>query len=94
VARSTSHHTGPYGARAVTTTLEAPLQRLAERAVRRAGVGDAQVALVAMRPDGRIVAMVGGKDYRTSPFNRATQALRQPGSTFKLFVYLAALRSD
>lgn len=82
----------PYGTREITTTLEAPLQRLAERAVRRAGVGGAQVALVAMRPDGRIVAMVGGKDYRKSPFNRATQARRQPGSTFKLFVYLAAFR--
>jgi penicillin-binding protein 1A len=83
----------PYGAREVQTTLEAPLQRLAERVVRNAGVGNAQVALVAMRPDGRVVAMVGGKDYAKSPFNRATQARRQPGSTFKLFVYLAALRT-
>jgi len=48
---------------------------------------------VAMRPTGEVVAMIGGKDYAKSPFNRATQALRQPGSTFKLFVYLAALRS-
>ena len=77
----------------VTTTLELPIQQAAERAVRRAGLRQAQVALVAMRPDGRIVAMVGGKSYRDSPFNRATQARRQPGSTFKLFVYLAALRS-
>jgi penicillin-binding protein 1A len=46
-----------------------------------------------MRPDGRVVAMVGGKDYARSTFNRATQARRQPGSTFKLFVYLAALRA-
>ena len=46
-----------------------------------------------MRPDGSVVAMVGGKDYKKSPFNRATQARRQPGSTFKLFVYLAALRA-
>ena len=46
-----------------------------------------------MRPDGRVVAMVGGKSYRDSPFNRATQARRQPGSAFKLFVYLAALRA-
>jgi penicillin-binding protein 1A len=83
----------PYGARAIETTLEMRLQRLAERSVRQAGAGGAQVALVAMRPDGRVVAMVGGKDYRRSPFNRATQARRQPGSTFKLFVYLAALRS-
>lgn len=83
----------PYGAREIRTTLEMRLQRLAEKSVRQAGLGGAQVALIAMRPDGRIVAMVGGKDYRRSPFNRATQARRQPGSTFKLFVYLAALRS-
>jgi penicillin-binding protein 1A len=76
----------------VVTTLEPRLQKAAERAVRRAGLRQAQVAIVAMRPDGRVVAMVGGKDYKTSPFNRATQARRQPGSTFKLFVYLAALR--
>ena len=42
-----------------------------------------------MRPDGRVVAMVGGKNYSESPFNRVTQARRQPGSAFKLFVYLA-----
>jgi penicillin-binding protein 1A len=46
-----------------------------------------------MRPDGRVVAMVGGKSYSDSPFNRVTQARRQPGSAFKLFVYLAAFRS-
>ena len=46
-----------------------------------------------MRPDGRVVAMVGGRSYKASPFNRATQARRQPGSAFKLFVYLAALRA-
>ena len=56
-------------------------------------IGDAQAALVAMRPDGRVVAMVGGRSYKKSPFNRATQARRQPGSAFKLFVYLAALRA-
>jgi penicillin-binding protein 1A len=79
--------------RTVTTTLETKMQRAAERAVRNAGLREAQIAIVAMRPDGRVVAMVGGKDYAKSPFNRATQARRQPGSTFKLFVYLAALRS-
>ena len=56
-------------------------------------IGDAQAALVAMRPDGRVVAMVGGNSYKASPFNRATQARRQPGSAFKLFVYLAAMRA-
>jgi penicillin-binding protein 1A len=77
----------------VRTTLESALQRMAVRAIGRASIGDAQAALVAMRPDGRVVAMVGGKSYSESPFNRATQALRQPGSAFKLFVYLAAMRS-
>jgi penicillin-binding protein 1A len=77
----------------VTTTLEMRTQRAAERAVKSAGLRKAQIAIVAMRPDGRVVAMVGGTDYAKSPFNRATQARRQPGSTFKLFVYLAALRA-
>jgi penicillin-binding protein 1A len=82
-----------YGEQEVQTTLEAKLQKLAIQTVRRAPLGKAQIAMVAMRPDGRIVAMVGGKDYARSPFNRATQARRQPGSAFKLFVYLAAMRS-
>jgi penicillin-binding protein 1A len=82
-----------FGEVRVRTTLDADLQRLAVRAINRAGIGDAQAALVAMRPDGRVVAMVGGRSYKASPFNRATQARRQPGSAFKLFVYLAALRS-
>ncbi len=77
----------------LTTTLDARLQRAAERIVARAGLGNAQVALVAMRINGEVVAMVGGKDHAQSPFNRATQAKRQPGSTFKLFVYLAALEA-
>jgi penicillin-binding protein 1A len=45
-----------------------------------------------MRPDGEVVAMLGGRDYHASSFNRATQARRQPGSAFKAFVYYAALR--
>ncbi|WP_294079406.1 PBP1A family penicillin-binding protein [Sphingomonas sp.] len=77
----------------IRTTLEMKAQRAAERAVRNAGLRKSQIAIVAMRPDGRVIAMVGGKSYAESPFNRATQAQRQPGSTFKLFVYLAALRS-
>ena len=52
-----------------------------------------QAALVAMSPDGAVRAMVGGRDYGTSQFNRATQALRPPGSSFKLFVYLAAMEA-
>ena len=82
-----------FGEVQVRTTLDADLQRIAVRAINRAQIGDAQAALVAMRPDGRVVAMVGGRSYKASPFNRATQARRQPGSAFKLFVYLAALRA-
>ncbi len=81
-----------FGEVKVETTLDWSLQRIAERAVSQAPAG-AQAALVAMRPDGRVVAMVGGRSYPQSPFNRVTQARRQPGSAFKLFVYLAALRS-
>lgn len=82
-----------YAEQRITTTLDSDLQRMAERAVRTAGIGSAQVALVAMRPNGEVVAMIGGKRYADSAFNRATQAKRQPGSTFKLFVYLAAMRA-
>jgi len=86
-----------YGEVRVPTTLDSRLQRLAEQAVARGMKASAkakagQIALVAMRPDGQVVAMVGGRNYRQSPFNRAVQAQRQPGSAFKLFVYLAALR--
>ena len=82
-----------FGEVRVPTTLDADLQRIAVRAVANARIGDAQAALVAMRPDGRVVAMIGGRSNKKSPFNRATQARRQPGSAFKLFVYLAALRA-
>ena len=82
-----------YGEVRVPTTLDADLQALAVRTIGSAQIGDAQAALVAMRPDGRVVAMLGGRSYKASPFNRATQARRQPGSAFKLFVYLAALRA-
>ncbi|MFD1951332.1 transglycosylase domain-containing protein [Sphingomonas arantia] len=82
-----------YAEQTVATTLDDRMQRAAVRAVNRAALGGAQVALVAMRPNGEVVAMIGGRDYKGSSFNRATQARRQPGSTFKLFVYLAALRA-
>lgn len=81
-----------YARQTISTTLDARLQAAARRAVNRAPLGKSQVALVAMRPNGEVVAMIGGRDYAKSPFNRVTQARRQPGSTFKLFVYLAALR--
>jgi penicillin-binding protein 1A len=83
----------------VVTTLDSRLQRAAEEAVAWALAGEGaargarQAALVALAPDGAVVAMVGGRDYRASQFNRATQALRQPGSAFKPFVYLAALEA-
>ena len=82
----------------VLTTLQPRLQRIAKAAVDQA-LRDAnarhveQGALVALAPDGAVTAMIGGSDYRTSQFNRAGQAERQPGSTFKLFVYLAALEA-
>jgi penicillin-binding protein 1A len=82
-----------YERQEIQTTLDMRLQKLAEAAVRRGAIRGAQMALVAMRPDGRVVAMVGGRDYDDSAFNRVTQARRQPGSTFKLFVYLAAIRA-
>ena len=87
-----------YGEVRVRTTLDSRLQRIAERVVRTrldgAGRrrGASQAALVAMRRDGAVVAMVGGRDYRASQFNRAVQAKRQPASAFKLFVFLAAIR--
>ncbi|GGD77577.1 transglycosylase domain-containing protein [Croceicoccus mobilis] len=79
-------------ARIIPTTLDVSIQRAAEAAVKSVNVGNAQVALVAMRPDGAVLAMVGSKDYNTNQFNHAL-AGRQPGSTFKIFVWLAALEN-
>ncbi len=53
-----------------------------------------QVALVALSPDGAVQAIMGARNYRESQFSRVTLAKRQPGSTFKLFVYLSALEQD
>ncbi|MGC1271401.1 MAG: penicillin-binding transpeptidase domain-containing protein, partial [Croceibacterium sp.] len=55
--------------------------------------GGAQGALVSLDRDGAVLALVGGTDYVKSSYNRATEALRQPGSAWKLFVYLAALEA-
>ena len=83
----------------VHTTFDAGLQRMALEAVRSVlekqgrKQNVSQAAVVAMRTDGRVVAMVGGKERAASQFNRAVQARRQPGSSFKTFVYLAALRA-
>jgi penicillin-binding protein 1A len=77
----------------VWTTLDPGMQVAADRSIRANAPGGAQGALVAMDRDGAVRAMVGGKDYVSSIYNRATQAERQPGSAFKLFVYLTALES-
>jgi len=77
----------------VWTTLDPGMQVAADKAVRADAPDGAQGALVAVDRDGAVRAMVGGKDYVSSIYNRATLAERQPGSSFKLFVYLAALES-
>ena len=83
----------------VVTTLDPRLQAEAEGAIDGAIARDgakaavSQGALVAMSPDGAVRAMVGGRSYDASQFNRATQAQRQPGSAFKPFVYLAGLEA-
>jgi len=91
---------GPYrGTIRIRTSMMPRLQAIAEKVVAEAlgkdgaAAGASQAALVAMTPDGAVVAMVGGHDYGKSAFNRATAALRQPGSAFKLFVYYAALKA-
>lgn len=77
----------------VHTTLLSSMQRAAEDAVRQQTPEGAQGALVALSHDGALRAMVGGRDYVESLYNRATVAERQPGSAFKLFVYLAAIEN-
>ena len=77
----------------VWTTLDPRMQQAAHRALVANAPRSAQGALVTLDRDGAVRAMVGGKDYASSIYNRATQAERQPGSAFKLFVYLAALES-
>ena len=80
----------------VLTTLDAGLQAAAEAAVHAhldPERGAEEAALVTLDGSGDVLAMVGGRSYADSQFNRATQAVRQPGSAFKPFVYLAALES-
>jgi penicillin-binding protein 1A len=77
----------------VWTTLDPGMQAAGDRAIRANAPDGTQGALVAIDRDGAVRALVGGKDYVNSIYNRATQATRQPGSSFKLFVYLAALES-
>ena len=77
----------------VWTTLDPGMQSAANRAINANSPAGAQGALVAIDRDGAVRAMVGGRNYVDSIYNRATQAERQPGSAWKLFVYLAALES-
>jgi len=83
----------------VVTTIDPRLQHEAVKAAdlimaeKEKASRASQLALVSMSPDGAIRAMVGGRDYAESQFNRATQARRQPGSAFKPFVYLTALEN-
>jgi penicillin-binding protein 1A len=100
VVAETRLYAGPEQQRLeVATTLDQNLQNAAEQALRGAmeqwgaQLGASQAALVAMTPDGEVRAMLGGRSYAETQFNRATQAERQPGSAFKLFVYLTALEA-
>ena len=77
----------------VWTTLDPKLQAAATEAIKANVPGGAQGALVSLDRDGAVLALVGGTDYVTSNYNRATNAVRQPGSAWKLFVYLAALEA-
>ena len=79
----------------IRTTLDVKLQEIAENSVNTITskyTSADQSALVALDLKGGVMAMVGGRDYGDTQFNRATQAQRQPGSAFKLFVYLAGLK--
>lgn len=77
----------------VWTTLDPKMQAAATKAIETNTPKGAQGALVSMDRDGAVLAMVGGTDYVTSNYNRAVNAVRQPGSAWKLFVYLAALEA-
>ena len=83
----------------VITTIDPAMQRAAEAALHGVMARDGQAraagqaAMVVMTPDGAVRAMVGGRSYAKSQFNRAVQANRQPGSAFKPLVYLAGLES-
>ena len=84
----------------IKTTLDPVMQKYAQRAADRVLTDKvresrnvSQVSLVSMRPNGAVVSMIGGRNYDESQYNRATQAMRQPASAFKLFVYLAAMEN-
>src|SRR6202012_5486797 len=97
--RATVGGVAPTADLTVHTNLEPRIQDAARAAalkvLRKSGrkVHASEAAVVVMKPDGAVVALIGGTDYAESTFNRATQAHRQPGSAFKPFVYLAALET-
>jgi len=84
---------------AARTTVDVSLQKMAEQSLQQTLAQNGrsrhfdQGAMVVMEPDGAVRAVVGGKDYGESQFNRATHAYRQPGSSFKPYVYLTALEN-
>ena len=81
------------GGLTVRSSVNLAWQEQAQKAINTYASGGMEGALVAMEPGtGLVRAMVGGTDFKASQFNRAAQALRSPGSTFKLFVYLTALK--
>jgi len=80
----------------VRTTLDVKLQKIAEESLNKITLNYPsadQSALVGLDLDGGVISMIGGRDYGDSQFNRVTQAKRQPGSAFKLFVYLAGIEN-
>lgn len=83
----------------VLTTLDTKLQYFAEESIRTVleqkskELKVQQASLFSISPQGEVLAMVGGRDFKKSQFNRVTQAYRQPGSSFKLFIYLAGLEN-
>lgn len=77
----------------VWTTLDVGMQRAAATSIKANTPKGAQGALVSLDRDGAILAMIGGTDYVETNYNRATEAMRQPGSAWKIFVYLAALEA-
>jgi penicillin-binding protein 1A len=77
----------------VWTTLDIGMQGAATQSIAQNTPAGTQGALVSLDRDGAVRAMVGGRDYVASIYNRATQAVRQPGSSFKLFVYLSGLEA-
>jgi len=77
----------------VWTTLDLGMQQAAANAIARGVPRGSQGALVAIDRDGSVRAMIGGTDYVSSNYNRATKSVRQPGSVWKVFVYMAALEA-